>query len=77
MKNETLNFSIWYSQIYPKTFVPSLQKESKHIESFYFHSWKETPIKDILTEYTYSIVHDEYHGNGFTITSGNSIKMIN
>ena len=51
------------------TFVPSLQKETKYIESFCFHSWKETITKDIPTECTYSIVHDEHQENSFIITS--------
>ena len=58
-------------------FVPSPQKETKLIESFCLHSWKETPIKDIPIECTYSIVYDEHHKNDFIITSGNSLRMIN
>ena len=41
--------------MYPITFVPSLQKEAKHINNFCFHSWKETPNKDISIVCTYSI----------------------
>ena len=69
-----IKVDVWYSLIYPITFVPSLWKETKHIESSCFHSWKETPPKDIPVECTYSIVQDE---NRFTITSGNSLKMMN
>ena len=51
-------------------FVPSLRRETKHIESICFHIWKETPTKDIQIECAYSIVHDKHQENGFTIKPG-------
>ena len=50
---------------------------TKHIESFRFHSLKETQTKDIPIESTYSIVHDEHHENGFTISPGKADKFVN
>ena len=50
-------------------FVSSLLNETKDTENFCFHSWKETPTKDIPIECTYSIVHEEHHENSFTIMS--------
>ena len=73
-KNENLKYSVWYSHIYPISFVLSLRKESKHIENICFHNWKETTNKDTPIESTNSIVHDEHHENGFTIISGNSFR---
>ena len=61
-------------------FIPSrlfLNYKTKHIENFCFHSWKETLAKDIPIECTYPFVYDEYYKNGFTITSENSLRMMN
>ena len=55
----------------------SLPKETKHIGSFCSCSWKETPTKDIHIVCTYSIIQDEHHENGFTMTSGKSFRMMN
>ena len=58
-------------------FILSLWVETKHVESFCFLSWKETLTRDNPTESIYSIVQDEHHENGFTITPGNSLGMMN
>ena len=46
--------------------------------NLFSHCWKKkTPTKDIKVECTYSVAHDEYHENSFSITSGNSLNIYN
>ena len=72
IKLETQKYSV---DIHKFTFVFSLWKESKFIESFCFHIWKGTPTEDIPTEDIYSIEYDEHYENGFSITPGNSFLI--
>ena len=51
--------------MFDNPFVPSQQKETKHIENVSFHSQKGSLTKDSPIECNYFIIHDEHQENGF------------